>query len=302
MSRPRIRTLKPEAWADERVGLVSRDARLLWLVLLTAADDEGRLRALPAAILGHGYPYGDATGEEVERWLVELAQMGLLDLYEHQGVRYAAHPRWRSHQRIDRPTRSSLPAPPGASDAEQSAAGSPRRTFGEDSTKPRGALAESSTLDQDQDQDQDRSISSSPPVPGDDPEIARLCHLLAELVRQRDEKAKVAPDSKRWLDDMRRLLADRAGDHGEVERVLRWSQDDSFWSPNVLSPGKLRGKFSQLLLASARPGSAARQNGHDDAYQATRRRRAAALRSLTSLGHDESHSATVTATVIEETP
>ncbi len=112
MSGPRIRTLKPEMWADERVGGLSRDGRLLWTVLLTMADDEGRLRALAPGIIGHGYPYGDATTGEVETWLAELAAAGLINRYEHAAVPYVAIYRWARHQKINRPTPSSLPAPP----------------------------------------------------------------------------------------------------------------------------------------------------------------------------------------------
>jgi hypothetical protein len=57
VSRPRIRTLKPEMWADEKVGALTRDARLLFIGLITLADDAGRFRAMPSAILGHVFPY-----------------------------------------------------------------------------------------------------------------------------------------------------------------------------------------------------------------------------------------------------
>lgn len=36
-SRPRIRTLKPECWQDEKIGQLSRDARLLFVGLITMA-------------------------------------------------------------------------------------------------------------------------------------------------------------------------------------------------------------------------------------------------------------------------
>lgn len=78
------------------------------------------------------------------------------------------------------------------------------------------------------------------------PEIRRLCDLLAGEILRRDSKAKVAPDSTRWLRDMRLLVDDRGGDHSEVEAVLRWSQADAFWQQNILSPGKLRAQFTQL--------------------------------------------------------
>lgn len=56
-TRPRIRTLKPELWQNEKVGDLSHGARLLFVGLITMADDEGRFRARPSVILGHVFPY-----------------------------------------------------------------------------------------------------------------------------------------------------------------------------------------------------------------------------------------------------
>lgn len=109
--RPRIRTFKPEAWQDERVGGVSRDARLLWVVLITLADDEGRFRALPSLILGHGFPYDTDAPRKIDGWLSELDAAGLVRFYEFDGVPYGVFPKWTDHQRINRPAHSVLPAP-----------------------------------------------------------------------------------------------------------------------------------------------------------------------------------------------
>lgn len=88
-------------------------------------------------------------------------------------------------------------------------------------------------------------------VEGGDPEVGRLSHLLADLIVSRAPTAKVAPGSDRWLKSMRLLVADVNGDTAAVERVLRWSQADSFWSTNILSPDKLRTRFTQLSLKMA---------------------------------------------------
>ena len=96
------------------------------------------------------------------------------------------------------------------------------------------------------------------------PEAARLAQLLADLVRQRDSKAKVSPGSDAWVRDMRLLIADRDGDVAEVERVVRWSQADHFWQGVILSPRKLREKFTQLLLKSQRgSGNGRRETASD---------------------------------------
>jgi hypothetical protein len=96
------------------------------------------------------------------------------------------------------------------------------------------------------------TTSVEPRLDEPDPEVARLSHLLADLITINDPKAssRVKPDSRRWLTAMRLLIADRDGDVAEVERILRWSQTDPFWQTNILSPTKLREQFTQLLLRS----------------------------------------------------
>jgi len=110
--RPRIRSIKPEVWADERIGELSRDARLLFIGLITMADDEGRLRGLPAAILGHVFPWDADALKRLPAWLAEVETSGLIVRYEHEGRPYIAIPNFAHHQRIDRPSASALPPPP----------------------------------------------------------------------------------------------------------------------------------------------------------------------------------------------
>lgn len=110
--RPRIRTLKPEIWQDEKIGALSRDARLLLVGLVTMADDEGRIRALPASIIGHIFPYDRGASRKLRSWLDEVLATGIVTEYVHESVPYLAFRHWNRHQRINRPTPSLLPAPP----------------------------------------------------------------------------------------------------------------------------------------------------------------------------------------------
>lgn len=112
MPRPRIRTIKPEMWADEKIGDLSHGARLLFVGLITMADDEGRLRALSSAILGHVFPYDEVTPAKLKRWVGELSGAGLIVTYKVDEKPYIAFRHWRRHQKINRPTESVLPAPP----------------------------------------------------------------------------------------------------------------------------------------------------------------------------------------------
>jgi hypothetical protein len=113
VTRPRIRTLKPENWHDEAVRRCSRDARLLRDVLLTFADDDGRWHHMPVAIMGHGYPEDDdVPPAKINRWTQELVASGLVVLYEVDGSTYGCFPRWHLHQNINRYTPSDLPPCP----------------------------------------------------------------------------------------------------------------------------------------------------------------------------------------------
>jgi hypothetical protein len=145
--RPRIRTIKPESWQDENLGgRVGRDARLLFWVLVSLADDDGRFRALPSLIVGHGYPYDDDALTLLPRWLDELAGAGLVVLYAVDGMRYGALPGFTEHQRIDRPSPSDLPTPPA-------------RTVDDESTNGRGSVVRVSEGIKDHDQE---GIGSTP--------------------------------------------------------------------------------------------------------------------------------------------
>jgi hypothetical protein len=117
---PRIRSIKPEFFRDPKVARVGRDARLLFIGLLTEADDEGRLLASSKLLAGSLYPHDDDVSPgRVTRWLEELEDVDLIRFYESDddGVRYAYVPTFSRHQRVAHPTPSRIPPPPFRSDS-----------------------------------------------------------------------------------------------------------------------------------------------------------------------------------------
>lgn len=121
MARARIRSIKPEIWQDEKVGDLSRDARLLLLGMLTMADDEGRLLATPMVILGHVFPFDDDAQKRLSSWICELVASNIVVSYEANGKPYLAFRHWRKHQRINRAVASTLPAPDDRAVVEENA-------------------------------------------------------------------------------------------------------------------------------------------------------------------------------------
>jgi hypothetical protein len=111
MSRPRIRTLKPEIWEDQAVGKLGPWERLLFIGLITMADDDGRLLALPTAIAGRVFPWDASAAGKVAGWLRRVAQVDLVLLYQCEGIDYIQIRSWSSHQKINRKVDSRLPAP-----------------------------------------------------------------------------------------------------------------------------------------------------------------------------------------------
>lgn len=109
---PRIRSIKPEIWLSAQVMNLTFPARLLFIGLITQADDDGYgssdVRKLKAAIFGGD----DITLDQVSEMLSEIARQRLVVIYEADG--YGALywlPSWREHQYVQKPTPSRYPPP-----------------------------------------------------------------------------------------------------------------------------------------------------------------------------------------------
>jgi len=131
----RIRTIKPEFWESEVLGRLSPLARLTFAGLISHADDTGRGRGEVRAMLGRIHPYASsAVRARFKRCLQELKRVKLVAFYKGPDkCSYYWLPGFNEHQRIDKPSPSRLPPPPG---------------FEEDSRSPTEPLPDPSTLDQ----------------------------------------------------------------------------------------------------------------------------------------------------------
>jgi len=107
----RIRTIKPEFPQSESIGKVSRDARLLFILLWTLCDDSGRTRAASRMLASLLYPYDDDAPSLIEGWLGELEAQECIVRYEVHGHAYLHVCKWGEHQKIDKPSRPKFPGP-----------------------------------------------------------------------------------------------------------------------------------------------------------------------------------------------
>jgi len=90
-----------------------------------------------------------------------------------------------------------------------------------------------------------------------------LAALLRQLILERKPNARVPPATAQglasWAKHIDLLLRVDRRTPEEIERVIRWSQQDPFWSQNILSTQKLRKQLDQLELKMARSGPHARR-------------------------------------------
>jgi hypothetical protein len=112
VSQPRIRTIKPDLWDDEILGHCSVHARLLFIGLISNADDDGRLRGAASRIGGRVFQYDEFTPKRVDGWLRELENGRLIVRYEVEKQRFIYLPSFSRHQVINKRRASTLPPPP----------------------------------------------------------------------------------------------------------------------------------------------------------------------------------------------
>jgi hypothetical protein len=110
----RIRSLKPEFPQSESMGRVSRDARLLFILLWPICDDHGRTRAASILLASLLFPYDKDAPKLIEGWLKELEREGCIRRYVVDGSSYLEVCNWLKHQKIDKPSKPVFPGPENA--------------------------------------------------------------------------------------------------------------------------------------------------------------------------------------------
>jgi hypothetical protein len=113
---PRIRTIKPDFWADMRLARdLSRDQRLFYIGLWNQADDVGRFLAHPRRLVGAIFPYDEDLGPSfASEALSLLASTGRLVLYTVNDEPYGQLNNFNKHQKISHPTATKIPGPDGS--------------------------------------------------------------------------------------------------------------------------------------------------------------------------------------------
>lgn len=106
----RIRSIKPEFFTSMSNAELSHAARLTFIGLWTHCDDEGRCVDNAHLIKAAIWPM-ERSVKAVELDLVEIEKLGKVHRYQGGGKRLLQIVEWKTHQHINRPKSSRLPAP-----------------------------------------------------------------------------------------------------------------------------------------------------------------------------------------------
>jgi hypothetical protein len=168
----RIRTIKPEFFSDEKLAALSAIDRLVYIGLWSIADDEGRLLDNTKLIDGQIFPLTDESSRES---LETLAKLDRIRRYcTANGQRVIQILRWTDHQKIDKPSKSRLPA----NDPQVATDESP----GDASSDSREGVAKASPEPRSWTLDHGPSTVDQRPPTTDNAAAVALCQRLASAV------------------------------------------------------------------------------------------------------------------------
>lgn len=100
-------------WASQQVGHLSSDAKILYIGMITLADDDGRLIGNASYLRGQVFPYDEKMEiERIKDLKKEIESAGLIECYVVGDFEYIQHPKWEEYQVIrgDLYKHSSLPS------------------------------------------------------------------------------------------------------------------------------------------------------------------------------------------------
>ena len=132
----RIRSIKPDFFTSDTVSTLPLRARLTWIGLWTHCDDYGRCRDNVKLVKAAVWPLDDVSLRDVAEDLAALETAGVIYRYAGSDAKqYIQITNWAEHQKVDRPSKSTIPAPselPQPPDAREAS-----RNAREDASSPR---------------------------------------------------------------------------------------------------------------------------------------------------------------------
>ena len=116
--------IKPEFCSDGKLGKLSRDARLLFVLMWMHSDDYGVISGSERFLLGNCFENDESvTNPMLKKWLNELTLLKFLIAFEADFKIWYKITNWERHQKVDKPSKRRNPVfkpkEPVSSDSEK---------------------------------------------------------------------------------------------------------------------------------------------------------------------------------------
>lgn len=109
----RKRMISPEIWESTSFSALSDLGKIVFISLISHADDEGRGIAKPGYITNITFPYDENRRvADIKKALSEIALGMSTQFYTVNGIEYYEMKTWKRWQKIDKPSKSKYPPPP----------------------------------------------------------------------------------------------------------------------------------------------------------------------------------------------
>lgn len=217
----RIRTIKPEFFRNDKVAELNPLTRILFQGLWCIADRRGRLEDRPKRIKVEILPYDN---HDIDAALNDLAAADMIVRYNSGGTPAIQIVNFEKHQRITGKE----------AESESAIQGLTEETKGK----------------------QSGNIGETPKTTGMEGKGMEGNTLTAKAVREVSEnglkfadwfKTLLPPNIRlqdgwrtKWAELYDELIRIDKRTKDEIKAVCQWARKDEFWSPNFLSPMKLR--------------------------------------------------------------
>ncbi|HEC32988.1 MAG TPA: hypothetical protein ENI63_01880 [Candidatus Kaiserbacteria bacterium] len=232
MAQTQRRMVYSKIWVSIQFTSMSDKAKLLFIGMVTLADDDGRLIGNPAYLRGQIFSFDEEISVlEIKKERDEVEKSGLIEVYKIDGIEYILHPNWEKYQVIrgDLYTPSTLPDRNGIV------------------TKP----TQKSTLSKDK---ISKDKISKLVVKNKKTKIVKytqndmvLVDLFISLIQKNNPEWKMRGNRDIWAEDINKLQRLDERTYEQIEVMIKWVQSDLFWRQNILSTSKLREKFNDLI-------------------------------------------------------
>ena len=214
------RIIKESIRTSRNVNTLSDFNFRVWVYLITYADDAGRGSADPELLKGMVFPRRKGiTESQIQKALTELANMGMVILYEVDGEPYFYFPHWASHQRI-RDCKPKFPDPPSSEDERsETICGELRQSAAScGELRQSAAIIQSNPIQSESESEYKSESEVIPPSPlTDEPDLSGMGTELQENVRdwlayKKSRKQKYEPIGLDRLLKKIRRYAQKYGD------------------------------------------------------------------------------------------